>query len=124
MAWITQKKLWSFISIAVPYFPLDNCLIHFYQWSLIIGPYENRGYALHFGCSDLVINENFSNSAAQFRLVGACHCACSLFLFQDDLGFCKAFRLRIFKCPKENTNFFERQVCLLNSFVPLRKQIK
>ena len=84
--------------------------------------FSRCGYALHFGWSDIVITESFSNSAQQFLLVGACRCARSFFGFQDDLSVFKAFRLKVFKCPIEDSNFFEGQVCLLNSFVPFQNE--
>ena len=85
------KKLWNFIFIVVPFCPLNNCARHFYQWSIVTGPYENtwwqrdffQGEATHCW-SDLVITENFINSAAQFLLEEACGSARFLFRFQDD----------------------------------------
>ena len=44
----------------------------------------------------LMMTENFSNSAAQFLLVGACGCAHSISCFQDDLSILKAFTLKVF----------------------------
>ena len=81
------------------------------------------GYALHFCWSNLMITGNFSNSAAQFLLVGACGYAHSIPCFQDDLSVFKAFTSKVFKCPNKKV-FFEWQVYLLNSFVPFQKQIK
>ena len=107
------KKLASIISIEVSYCPLD-CLKHFYQWSLVIGPYENMGkrffsrwgYTLHFCYPNPMITENLSNSAAQFLLVGACGCAHCISCFQDDLSILKAFTLKVFKCPNKKVFFF------------------
>ena len=79
-----RKSLWSFIFIVVPYCP--------------------SGYALQFGWSDLVIIENFSNLAAQFLLVGACGCACSLSCFQYEFSVFKALRLKVFKCHNKANN--------------------
>ena len=70
-----------------------------------------------------MITGNFSNSAAQFLLVGACGYAHSIPCFQDDLSVFKAFTSKVFKCPNKKV-FFEWQVYLLNSFVPFQKQIK
>ena len=42
------KKYLELISIEVSYCPLDNCLRHFYQWSLVIGPYENTWWERGF----------------------------------------------------------------------------
>ena len=55
--------------------------------------------------------------------MGACGCARSISCFQDDLSVFKAFRLKAFKCPNKESNFFEWPVCLLNSFVSFQKQI-
>ena len=69
-----------------------------------------------FGWSDLVITKNFISLVAQLLLVVACGCAGSLFYFQDVSSVFKAFRLKVFKCPNKDSNFFEQQLCLLNSF--------
>ena len=110
------KKSLELISIEVTYCPLDNCLKYFYQWSLIIGPYENtwweRGFfsswgsTLHFCWSNLMVTGNFSNLAAQFLLLGACGCAHSISCFQDDLSVLKAFTLKGFNCPNKKVFFF------------------
>ena len=72
----------------------------------------------------LMMAENFSNSAAQFLLVGACGCAHSISCFQDDLSILKAFTLKVFLNVPSFFFLMEWQVYLLNSFVPFQKQIK
>ena len=119
MSGITQKNLWSFISIEVSYCPLGNCLRHFYQGNLVIGPYENKwerafflGQTTHytFCWSNLTITGNFSNSAAQFLLVEACDCVNSIFCFLVVLSVLKVFTLKVFKCP--NIFFFLSDKCI------------
>ena len=53
-----------------------------------------------------MITGNFSNSAAQFLLVGACSCAHSISCFQDNLNVLKAFTLKVLKCPNKKKYFF------------------
>ena len=55
--------------------------------------------------SNLMITENFSNSAAQLLLAGACGCAYSICCFQDDFSILKAFTLKVFKCPNKKVFF-------------------
>ena len=82
--------------------------------------FSSWGYALHFCWSNLMITGNFSNSAAQFLLVGAYGC---ISCFQDELSVLKAFTLKVLSVPIKKF-FFEWQVYLSNSFVPFQKQIK
>ena len=142
MVGITQKNLGSVISIVVSYCPLNNCPRHFFPmtscnraiWKHLMTKrfFSRWGYTLNFCWSDLVITENFSNSAAHFLLLGdvqvllveAGDCAQSISCFQDDLSLFKGFRLKVFKCPNSESNYFEWQVCLLNYFVLIQKQIK
>ena len=95
-------------------------------WKHMMGKrfFSRRGYTLHFCWSNLMITENFSNSGAQFLLVGACGCAHSISCFQDDLSVLKACTLKVFKCPNKKGFLFEWQVYFLNSFVPFQNQIK
>ena len=102
-----NTKSLELVPSEVSYCPLGNCLSHFYQWILAIGPYEStwweRGfcqgdtYTLHFCWSNLMVTGNFSKSAAQFLLVGACGCAHAISCFQDDLSVFKAFSVPIKK---------------------------
>ena len=95
-------------------------------WKHMMGKrfFSRWGYRLHFCWSNLMITENFSNSGAQFLLVGACGCARSISCFQDDLSVLKACTLKVFKCPNKKGFLFEWQVYFLNSFVPFQNQIK
>ena len=59
-----------------------------------------------------MIDENVSNSASQFLLVGACNCAHSISYFQDDLSVLKAFKLKVFKCPNKKVVFLsDKFIC-------------
>ena len=95
-------------------------------WKHMMGKrfFSRWGYRLDSCWSNLMITENFSNSGAQFLLVGACGCAHSISCFQDDLSVLKACTLKVFKCPNKKGFLFEWQVYFLNSFVPFQNQIK
>ena len=66
MAGITQKMLWNYISIVVPNCPLDNCAKQFYQWSLVIRPYENNWWQRGFFQPSRIATKSFILVVAGF----------------------------------------------------------